>query len=105
MQNLLSIFQGPTFATVLLGVAWMRATQWGGLGGLVGGVIVSSSLFAAGMNFLYVAWWSFCASLLINIIISLLTRPEPLEKIQGLVYGLVVKEKTNQDTIEKRANS
>lgn len=105
MQNLLSIFQGPTFATVLLGVAWARATQWGGLGGLVGGVIVSSSLFGIGMNFLYVAWWSFCASLIINIIISLSTKPEPLEKIQGLVYGLVVKEKSNQDIISRRANS
>ena len=81
MQELLTIFQGPTFATVLLGVAWKRANKWGGLTGLVGGVIVSLSLAKiwqpmmnlprTGMNFLYVAWWSFVAALILNVIVSL----------------------------------
>ncbi len=104
MQNLLSFFQGPTLATVLLGVSWRRATQWGGLTGLLGGVGVSATLFALKVNFLYVAWWSFVGSLLINIIVSLFTKPDPLDKLQGLVYGLVMKDKKIQNIIAKRVN-
>ena len=40
---------------------------------------------------------------MINIIVSLLTRPEPIEKLEGLVYGLVMKDKKIQDILSKRA--
>ncbi|MFQ5868199.1 MAG: hypothetical protein ACE5IT_09460, partial [bacterium] len=104
MQTLLSIFQGPTFAITLLGLYWKRANQWGGLFGLLGGVAISSFLFLKmHWSFLYIAWWSFVGALLINIIISLLTRPEPIEKLEGLVYGLVMKDKGIQDILSKRA--
>jgi SSS family solute:Na+ symporter len=113
MQELLTIFQGPTFATVLLGVAWKRANKWGALTGLVGGVFTSLSLAKiwqpmmnlprTGMNFLYVAWWSFVAALTLNVIVSLLTKPEPIEKIRGLVYGLVLEDPATQETLRKRA--
>ncbi|MDD2891162.1 MAG: sodium/solute symporter [bacterium] len=102
MQYILSLFQGPTFATMLLGIVWARATQWGGLFGLLGGVAVALILTISKMNFLYVAWWSFVASLILNFIISLLTKPEPMEKIRGLVYGLVLKDKQVQDNLSKR---
>lgn len=111
MQYLLSFFQGPTFATMLLGIVWARATRWGGLFGLIGGVLTSATLFTLDhysiykMNFLYIAWWSFVASLLINVIVSLLTKPEPMEKIRGLVYGLVVKDKEIQDNLSKRVDN
>ncbi|RKY52816.1 MAG: hypothetical protein DRP89_07080 [Candidatus Neomarinimicrobiota bacterium] len=104
MQTLLSIFQGPTFAITLLGIYWKRATQWGGLFGLLGGVGISTFLFASfHWSFLYVAWWSFIGAIVINIIVSLLTRPEPIEKLEGLVYGLVMKDKKIQDILSKRA--
>jgi SSS family solute:Na+ symporter len=104
MQTLLSIFQGPTFAITLLGIYWKRANQWGGLSGLLGGVAISSSLFfITKSSFLYIAWWSFLGSLLITIIVSLLTKPEPSEKLEGLVYGLVMKDKSMQDILKKRA--
>jgi len=102
MQTLLSFFQGPTLATILLGVAWARATQWGGLVGLLGGVATSAILFSFKINFLYVAWWSFVSSLLINLVVSLLTKPEPLEKLQGLVYGLVFKDEQLQKNLRAR---
>jgi len=110
MQSLLSIFQGPTFAITLLGIYWKRATQWGGLGGLIGGVMISGTLFILdktgvnSMSFLYIAWWSFVGSILLNVVISLLTKPEPAEKLVGLVYGFVRKDETTQDILEKRAN-
>lgn len=104
MQTLLSIFQGPTFAITLLGIYWKRANQWGGLFGLLGGVGISTSLFVATeLSFLYIAWWSFTGAVLITIIVSLLTKPEPIEKLEGLVYGLVMREKGIQDVLRKRA--
>jgi SSS family solute:Na+ symporter len=112
MQELLTVFQGPTLATILLGVAWKRANKWGGLVGLLGGVAISVSLGRTwqpimdlprtGINFLYAAWWSFVGSLILNIVVSLLTKPEPLEKIRGLVYGLVIKDSSTQDILKNR---
>ncbi len=104
MQSLLSIFQGPTFAITLLGISWRRATQWGGLFGLLVGVAISSTLyFVYDMSFLYVAWWSFVGSLIVNMLVSLLTPPEPIEKLEGLVYGLVMHDKGTQDLLRRRA--
>jgi SSS family solute:Na+ symporter len=104
MQTLLSIFQGPTFAITLLGIYWKRANQWGGLAGLLGGVAISSSMFfVTKASFLYIAWWSFLGSILITIIVSLLTKPDPIEKLEGLVYGLVMKDENLQDILKKRA--
>ncbi len=104
MQTLLSIFQGPTFAITLLGIYWKRANQWGGLAGLLGGVAISSSMFfITKASFLYIAWWSFLGSILITIVVSLLTRPDPIEKLEGLVYGLVMRDNNMQDILRKRA--
>ena len=105
MQTLLSIFQGPTFAITLLGIYWKRATQWGGLFGLLGGVAVSAFLFLRmEWSFLYIAWWSFVGALVVNVIVSLMTKPEPVEKLEGLVYGLVMKDEGIQNILSQRAN-
>jgi hypothetical protein len=34
-------------------------------------------------------WGSFFGALFIIVLVSLLAKPEPVEKLQGLVYGLV----------------
>lgn len=91
MQIILSVFQGPTFATMLLGILSKRANQWGGLFGLIGGVAAASVLLAFDVNFLYVAWWSFVVTVALNLIISYAGKPEPAEKIKDLVYGMVTK--------------
>ena len=103
MQTLLSIFQGPTFAITFLGIYWKRANQWGGLCGLLGGVAISSSLFfTTHWSFLYIAWWSFLGSLLVTAAVSLCTKPDPVEKLEGLVYGLVMRDEKLQDILKKR---
>jgi len=91
----MSIFYGPTFAILLIGMLWKRATQWGGLIGLIAGVALSSFLFAFRAHifniaepFLYIAWWSFVFTFIINIIISLFTKPKSDEELEGLVYGM-----------------
>jgi Na+/proline symporter len=77
---------------------WKRATGWGGLAGLVIGVTSSFVMFAAKRilfvieePFLYVAWWSFVVSIVVIVVVSLLTAPEPPGKIEGLVYGSKMK--------------
>jgi len=99
IQTFLSFFQGPVFSVLLLGMFWRRATQWGGLAGVTGGIAVSAllylldyllegRLFAIEDPFLYVSWWSFVAGVLLTVVVSLMTRPHPDDRLSGLVYGL-----------------
>ena len=111
VQTLLSFFQGPTLGILVLGMFWSRMTQWGGLVGLIGGMCVSallyvfkSTLFTIDDPFLYISWWSFLASLILGTVTSLTTRPEPIEKLRGLVYGMVVKDDEFQNVLENRLN-
>ncbi len=110
IQTALSIFQGPTLAILLLGIIWRRTTQWGGLAGLVLGVIFTTilnsvdGLFPSDNPFLFVAWWSFVFSLIVTIIVSLLTPPEPDEKIRGLVWGHVMKDAEMQHVLHDRVS-
>ncbi|MEA3364159.1 MAG: hypothetical protein U9Q79_00845 [Candidatus Hydrogenedentes bacterium] len=110
IQSALSIFQGPTLAILLLGIIWWRTTQWGGLAGLVLGVIFTTilnnveNLFPSEDPFLFVAWWSFVFSLVVTIIVSLLTPREPEEKIRGLVWGQVMKDPEMQQVLQDRVS-
>jgi len=95
VQTYLSFFQGPTFSVLLLGIFWRRTTQWGGLSGLAGGLLVSlllhmnaSKLFTISDPFLYISWWSFVAGFIIAVVVSLFTAPHPNERLYGFVYRL-----------------
>ena len=96
-QTLLSFFQGPSLAIIILGVLWKRATGTGALVGLVGGVSFSAllmwvhsnasiPLFQISEPFLYVALWSFILSIILTVIVSIYTKQEPDEKLRGMVY-------------------
>jgi len=88
MQYMLSVFQGPTFAIMLLGILFRRVNQWGGLSGLVIGVLSATAMFMLDVGFLYTAWWSFVIAVVVNLLVSFLTKPDPIEKLTNLVYGL-----------------
>ncbi len=95
IQTFLSFFQGPVFSILLLGMFWPRATQWGGLVGLVGGICTSASLyvfkdrlFSIQDPFLYVSWWSFVVGVMLNVVTSLMTTPHPQKRLSGLVCRL-----------------
>lgn len=103
VQTLLSLFQGPTLAILLLGIFWRRATAWGGFAGLVVGCFFTFSLnrlgdsvFMSDDPYLYVAIWSFLFAFLATVVVSLMTRRDPDEKLEGLVYKSVIKPKANQ---------
>jgi SSS family solute:Na+ symporter len=109
IQTSLSMFQGPVFAILLVGILWHRATQWGGLAGLLLGVTFTTILhntegvFPSDDPFLFVAWWSFIFSVTVTVIVSLLTPPEPEDKIRGLVFGQVLKDGQIQRVLRERA--
>ena len=110
VQTALSLFQGPTLAILLLGIIWKRANRWGGLAGLVLGVAFTTTLnmveglFPSDDPFLFVAWWSFVFSLIVTIVVSLLTPPEPEEKIRGLVWGQVMQDGEIQRVLGEKAS-
>ncbi len=111
MQTILSLFQGPLLAILLLGIIWPRATQWGGLAGLVLGVMCcfvlkyTPGLFPSEEPFLFVAWWSFVFAVIVTIVVSLLTPREPDEKLRGLVWSSVVHDEEAQDALQERVAS
>ncbi|MFZ5517948.1 MAG: sodium:solute symporter family transporter [Candidatus Zhuqueibacterota bacterium] len=102
-QYFLALFQGPTFAITLLGIYWRRANQWGGLAGLIGGMVISALLYMKyDVSFFYISWWSFFGAFIITVVVSLVTEPDPLEKLDGLVYRLVMKDDIIQSALKKR---
>lgn len=108
IQTVLSLFQGPTLAILLLGIIWPRATGWGGFAGLSLGVVFcfvlkyTPDLFPSDDPFLFVAWWSFVFSIVVTIVVSLLTPREPDEKLRGLVWSSVVRDDDAQAALQER---
>jgi solute:Na+ symporter, SSS family len=102
-QTLMAFFQGPAFAVLLGGLLWKRATGTGALVGFVGGVGCAVALFTLNQEavytaigwrplfqidqpYLYFSIWAFLTSGLLLITVSLITPPEPADKIRGLLY-------------------
>ncbi len=110
IQTILSLFQGPTLAILLLGILWRRANRWGALTGLITGVFFCfilwcvPGLFPSDDPFLYVAMFSFVFALVVTVVVSLLTPPEPEDKIRGLVWGSVLKDTETQAALEERVS-
>lgn len=110
IQTVFSLIQGPSLAILLVGVLWRRATAWGGLLGLTSGVALAlvlnldsmAGLFHSSEPYLFVAWWSFVASLAVTVLASLVTPPESPEKIRGLVVGAMRNDPQLQAALERR---
>lgn len=86
IQTLLSLFQGPMLALLLLGAFTRQATPAGGLFTLVTGVAFAGVLMATGMNMLYVAFVTFCYSLIALYGAGFFTEKLPTETLKRLVY-------------------
>ncbi|GAH85056.1 unnamed protein product [marine sediment metagenome] len=96
-QTMLSLFQGPSLALIVLGILWWRTTGSAAFIGLIAGLLCSTTLllthkyaseplFQAEDPFLFIAMWSFIVSVVSMVVISLLTPPMPDEKLVGLVF-------------------
>jgi SSS family solute:Na+ symporter len=109
VQALFSFFIAPLFGTVLLGMLFKRITPAGGFWGLLAGTVSSISMWAlvkADPSMLayialsshakdmaenmYRALWSWLICVTVTVVVSLLTRPKPVEELTGLVYGCTV---------------
>ena len=106
VQALFSFFIAPLFGTVLLGMLWKRATNAGGFFGLLAGTLSSIGMWAwvkvdhKALRYIamsphakdmaenmYRALWSGLICALVTVVVSLLTKPRPVEELNGLVYG------------------
>jgi SSS family solute:Na+ symporter len=106
VQALFSFFIAPLLGTVLLGMLWKRASPAGGFWGLLSGTVSSIGMWAlvrANPHMLsyialsshakdmaenmYRALWSWIVCVIVTVVVSLMTRPKPVEALTGLVYG------------------
>ena len=107
VQALFSFFIAPLLGTVLLGMLWKRATPGRAVSGDFSAAPVSSigmwALVRADPHMLsyialsshakdmaenmYRALWSWIVCVTVTVVVSLLTRPKPVEELTGLVYG------------------
>lgn len=86
VQVLLSLFQGPSMALLLLGVGTRWATPASGLATLLTGVPLAGLLTWLGWNMLYVAFVSFVWSLAVMIVVSRLTPRHEDAHLDRLVF-------------------
>ncbi len=92
-QTFLSFFQGPLLALLLLGMLTRRTTQWGGLAGMLTGVVTAAGMTKfCGSPFLWVAWWSFVAAVVSTVGVSLFTKPYDEQRLRGLVCWIPIEE-------------
>ncbi len=111
VQALFSFFIAPLFGTVILGMLWKRATNWGGFLGLLAGTASSIGMFlytSTGTEIhkkaalahialspdaqpmaenMFRALWSWLICVAVTVIVSLMTRPKTDAELNGLVYG------------------
>jgi len=92
VQQLLSFFQGPVFALILLGILSKKITPRAGFWSLVLGVALAAALYTIDLNMLYMAFWSFIFSIVLLLAISRFTTPRSDEELLNLTYSTVVKD-------------
>jgi SSS family solute:Na+ symporter len=114
VQALFSFFIAPLYGTVILGMLWKRATNWGGFLGLLAGTASSIGMFiytstgttAHKMAALAViarspdaqpmaenmfrALWSWIICVVVTVVVSYMTTPKTDAELNGLVYGATV---------------
>ncbi len=99
MQLLGAMFIAPFFVVFFLGMFWKRTTPTAGFLGIIVGVLGCVAQYvayrlgwlafptpmAATVN---LALWGGLAGLTATVLVSLVTRPVPEERLKGLVFGL-----------------
>jgi SSS family solute:Na+ symporter len=100
LQALFSIFNAPLFATFIIGMFWKRMTPAAGLWGLVAGTVAALVTY---IGYKFTGWFNFGSDLdesfwgagaafvvdaLVTVLVTMVTRPKPVEELQGLVWGM-----------------
>jgi solute:Na+ symporter, SSS family len=106
VQALFSFFIAPLFGTVILGMMFRRITGAGAFCGLLAGTVSSVVMFVvvktnpstlaiialsshakALAENMYRALWSWLICVIVTLVVSALTKPNPDQRYEGLVYG------------------
>jgi SSS family solute:Na+ symporter len=99
IQLLFSFFNAPLFATFIIGMFWKRMTPWAGLAGLIAGTLGAAAVYLSDVwgiigygselsRSFYGAMVAFVADAVVTVIVTLFTKPKPVEQLQGLVWGM-----------------
>lgn len=93
LQSILSYAVPPIVAIFLMGIFFPRINHHAAFAtiiiGVVGGVIgfiLNQVMGVFDLHFLYAAGVSFACSIVLLVAISLLTKPQPREQIEGLIW-------------------
>jgi SSS family solute:Na+ symporter len=106
MQAMFSFFIAPSSAKLLLGMFWRRATAPEGFWGLSCGMCTAIGIFlttrsgppdpryvtlsetasAISLN-IWQAAWSFVVNFMVTVLVSLYTKPRPIEELAGWIFG------------------
>ncbi len=121
LQLVFSFVNAPLFATFLLGMFWKRTTGHGAFAGLLSGTgaaaIVHGLTIAEGKGgwitalhqfpstmaqnlWMAIFAWSTC--FLVTLLVSLATRPRPVDELHGLVYSLTPRVADSQEPWHRR---
>ena len=124
IQLLFSYFNAPLFATFIIAMFWKRATPWAGVSGLAagtlgaavmhfgayhigyfypGGDVLSHDMINVQMANFYGAITAFVVDAVVTVVVSLVTRPKPVEELGGLVWGVPDPEAPDPASIPKPA--
>ncbi len=106
LQLVFGFVNAPLFATFLLGMFWKRTTGHGAFWGLLSGTVFATLTygctvaehnggwfgkvyeFPSGMaQSFWVSIVAWTACLVVTLVVSLLTKPKPVEELRNLVYG------------------
>lgn len=110
IQAIFSWVNAPLFATMLLGMFWIRTTPFAAFWGLIAGMLTSFSIFLGfKMNWfsahvaqmitlsshpsdmsrnLWQAVWAWVICFVLTVVLSFFSKPKPREELVGLVKGL-----------------
>ena len=121
LQLVFSFVNAPLFATFLLGMFWKRTTGHGAFAGLLsgtgaaafvhgltvaegkGGWIATVHQFPSTMaQNLWMAIFAWAKCFVVTLLVSLSTRPRPVDELRGLVYSLTPRVADSQEPWHRR---
>ncbi len=110
IQLLFSFFNAPLFATFIIAMFWKRTSVWSGVCGLAAGTLAAFVMHMVGYNISYFylgfhydpshatvnlqmlnfygAIAAFVVDAIVTVVVTLFTKPKPIEELGGLVWGV-----------------
>lgn len=111
LQQLFSMFNAPLFASFIIGMLWKRATPSGGWTGLLFGTLAALFVNVLCWNEILVlpgqgqafiaAGAAFGVGVLVNVVVSVFTKPKEYAELEGFVWSVTPKERRIDPNLHK----